>query len=190
MLEHEGKMYARVSEIIEPFGSLPMNIKKVRDRTETKAGIGTEVHKCIESDILDIFPTVCKQTAPYFFSYRQWKDKLNISFSQSEKRYYCRSRMITGQIDTLISFPASEGKLFLCDFKTASSEDKAKWPLQAHAYFYLLQENGIAVSDRMYFVKLSKEGSFPKVYEYTWDKNIHAKFIKACDDFWDKKNNS
>lgn len=181
MIVHEGKNYARVSDILRPFNNFGHIDPSV---LENKARIGTSAHQAIADDIAGEFPCPDKDSMGYFKSYEMWRDKVHPTFLQSEKRYFDGYRMITGQIDALITFSEINFFPVLVDFKTSSVESKEVWPMQAHLYALLLATNQIQVSPKYLFIKLDKHGSLPAVYEYSWDRNIHAKCMDAIDSFW------
>lgn len=181
MIEHNGKRYARVSDIIKPFGKYyhinPLVLAN-------KCKIGTLVHEAIADDLEGNFPCLKPDAMGYFNSFLQWKEALSPTFTQSECRYFCDEKMISGQIDCLINLPTGPKLPTLVDFKTSAQESKETWPMQAHLYGYLLYTNGIAVCPRFLFVKLSKNGSLPEVFEYLYDPNTNAKCLSAIDDYW------
>lgn len=187
MIEYQGKMYARVSEILKPFTNFSHIDPAV---LENKARIGTEVHKAIAEDLPGNFPVLSEDCMGYFESYLKWKDASEVSLRESEQRYYCSSKMITGQIDALFYLPKDclnpESAPTLIDFKTSASESKETWPMQAHLYHYLLSKNAIMIHPIMFFVKLDKLGNLPQVFLYTFRKNTLAKCLIAIDDFWSK----
>ncbi len=180
MIEYEGKMYARVSEILKPFTNFDHIDPQV---LANKIRIGIDTHKAIEEDINGIFPSPPADCQKYFDSYSKWKERLQPSFSMSETRLYCHEKMICGQIDALIQFPGEE-QLVLVDFKTSASESPKVWPRQAHLYHYLLTQNGKTISPRFLFVKLDKYGKMPIVFQYLFNPSIRARCMTAIDDFW------
>lgn len=185
MLLHNGKQYARVSDIIRPFTNFSHIDPKVLER---KALIGTSAHEAIAEDIAEQFPSPAHAALGYFGSYLQWKKHLNPIFVQSEQRYFDEDKMLTGQIDALIKFHKTEMTPILVDFKTSASECEETWRMQAHLYAHLLNCNKVPIARRFLFVKLQKDGSFPQVYPYQFDPNIYAKCMGAIDKFW--KNNT
>ena len=175
-----GKKYARVTDVIRPFSKLE-HIDP--DTLANKCRIGTNVHKAIEDDIRETFPMLDGDCVGYFKSYVKWKGCVNPTFVDSEKRYFCHDKMITGQIDGLVRFPHATS-LVLVDFKTSAQECKETWNMQAHLYGYLLGVNGVITSPRFLFIKLSKRGDFPKVFDYKYCENTHRKCMDAVDQFW------
>jgi hypothetical protein len=181
MIEHNGKLFARVTDILRPFNDFSKIDQKV---LENKARIGTSVHEAIAHDIDGTFPCPDSDALGYFESYIKWKAALTPTFSISERRFFCKEKMITGQIDCLINISASIKLPQLVDFKTSAQESKVVWPMQAHLYHYLLSVNGMLAHPKFLFVKLDKHGNLPEVFEYTWSQNTHAKCMNAIDDFW------
>lgn len=184
MIEHNGKMYARVSEILQSytnFGHIKPEI------LANKARIGTEVHQAIADDIKGDFIYLKKDSIGYFQSYEKWKEKINPTFIQSETRYFDHEKMITGQIDGLINFEGNMIMPCLVDFKTSVTESKETWGMQAHMYAFLMGINNIEINRLFIFVKLNKFGELPIVYQYKFDTNIHAKCMNAIDNFWNKQ---
>lgn len=180
MLTHNGKTYARVSEVIRPFsnlGGIPEDILK------RKAEIGTGVHKIINEDIEGDFPVVTPESLGYFQSYQKWRSLLSPVFIESEVRYYDDDKRITGAIDCLVKLQGEEGAI-LVDFKTSVAESPT-WIMQGHLYRHLILGAGKPIADRFLFLKLSKDGGFPTVFQYKFDPNIYQKCLQAIDDFWD-----
>ena len=175
MIIHNGRQYARVSDILKPFCDFSNIDEAVLNN---KARIGTEVHQAINDDICQEFPMVPVAAQGYLDSYFKWKERLLPSFSMAETRLFCDEKMITGQIDTLVKFEGENG-LVLVDFKTSAQESPIVWPMQAHLYHYLLIKNGWNVSSRFLFVKLDKNGKLPTVFQYIFDQNVRAKCMDA-----------
>lgn len=185
MLEHNGKKYARVSEVISPFADFSKIDPII---LANKCTIGTTVHQAIADDIDGEFPCPGNFGAGYFESYIKWKKSINPIFIHSEKRYFCDEKMITGQIDCVVCMPGTPLPV-LIDFKTSVNESPETWPMQAHLYHYLLRKSGIEVGSTFLFLKLDKKGNAPRVFSYQWSQNIYNKCMKAIDEFWntDKK---
>ncbi len=181
MIEHNGKQYARVSDILRPFGNYAHIDPFV---LANKARIGTSVHEAIEDDIKGNFPCPPSDGVGYFDSYIAWRQYMHPTFIKSEERYFDDERMITGQVDAVVSFNGGGLWPSLVDFKTSVTEAKEVWPMQAHLYASLLAKNGIMVNPKMLFVKLHPNGAMPMVYTYSWDPNIYAKCMNAVEDFW------
>jgi len=179
MIEHEGKIYARVSDILKPFSNFshidPLVLEKKRN-------IGSHVHDAIHADIMGDFPLLWGEATGYFKSYERWKEAISPIFLQSEQRYFDDKKMITGCIDGLIQLQGHELPI-LVDFKTSAAESPA-WILQGHLYHYLLKSEGRIASPRMFFLKLRRDGALPTLFEYKYSKNLMAKCNRAIDNFW------
>ena len=184
MIEMNGKKYARVTEILKPFADFSHIDPLVLDN---KARIGTQVHQAISCELKGDFPWVNNDSIGYFESYLKWRTRIQPEFIVSEGRYFDDKKMITGQIDALVQFAENPNVPILVDFKTSAQESKETWPMQAHLYAYLLEVIGIKSSSTYHFVKLSKNGALPHIFEYKFDRNIHNKCMKAIDDFWEKQ---
>jgi hypothetical protein len=180
MLQHEGKKYARVSEILSPFNDFSKILPNVLSR---KALIGTNVHSAIDDEISGVFPCLREEEISYFNSFIGWKDKVNPKFIERETRYYNDEKMITGRIDALIKFK-DIGRPVLLDFKTSAQESPIVWPMQAHLYAYLLKKAGKEISDIYLFVKLDKFGKLPKVFVYKYQEEVMEKCHEAIETFW------
>jgi hypothetical protein len=185
MFEHDGKQYARVSDIIRPFASFGHIDPKV---LANKARIGSAVHQDIADDLNDEFCVTTRETTGYFNSYRKWKEEIKPKFLEWETRYFCQDLMLTGQIDAVVRMP-DESIPVLVDWKTSAQESPTTWPMQAHLYRYLLLKNKVDVGERFLFIRLHKEGFFPCVHVYKFESNLHKKCMSAIEEFWktDKK---
>jgi hypothetical protein len=180
MLEHNGKKYARVSEILRPFCNFDGIDQEV---LSNKASLGTKVHAAIYDSLNGDCPLVCEKSLPYVQSFEKWRTRLNPIFLECEVRYYDDKRMLTGCIDGLIQLHG-EKKAILVDYKTSVQESPITWPLQAHLYYYLLQSAGKEISPRFLFLKLDRYGDLPRIFEYKFDANILAHGMQAVDNFW------
>lgn len=178
MIFHNGKEYARVSDILKPFCNFDHIDPFV---LQNKANIGTRVHEAIADDVVGDFPCPGIKGIGYFESYVKWKESVKPLFVLSEKRMFCDEKMITGQIDGLIEVGS---KVVLVDFKTSVKESKETWPMQAHLYAHLLRANGFSFYPEYHFVKLNKLGLLPDIFEYKYCPIIHKKCMDSIDKFW------
>lgn len=180
MWEFNGKLYARVSDVIKPYVDFGMVPEDVLNR---KAALGTRVHKVIEEEIKGAFPVIAAEESGYFQSFHKWKEALHPLFIETERRYYCDERMITGCVDGVVEL-AGEKEAVLIDFKTSAQESPISWPMQAHLYHYLITLTGKKLANRVLFLKLDRWGNLPKVYEYPIVQNTMAKCFEAIKTFW------
>jgi hypothetical protein len=183
MIEKDNRIYARVSEILDPLFEYRHIDPQILSR---KAAIGSAVHEAIAYAIQDEFPILEGSTAGYFSSFVEWTKRLNPMFKASEQRYFCDKARLTGQIDALCMIPGSDLPV-LVDFKTSAQESKKVWPLQAHLYDYLLERNGIKVARHFLFVRLHKEGKLPAVHNYAFSPTVRQYCLEAIDEFWKEK---
>lgn len=181
MLTHNGKDYARVSEIIQGFSKFP-NLPSALANRERKAVIGTCIHEAISDWVQKEFPFLTKDAVPYFSSFLQWHAAVEPKIIETEERYFCDELMITGCVDALVKF--DKDILTLVDFKCTAKEEPTTWKMQAHLYHYLVSKAGKTLSKKMQFIQLSPKAILPRVYTYVWTQSIHDKCLKAVDDFW------
>jgi len=176
----DGKKYVRVSDVLRPlkdFSGIPEAI------LEKKREIGQDIHKAIDEDINGTFPIIFPNTTGYFESYDKWVHEIKPNFVETEARYYDDEKMVTGCVDALALMPGDSLPVLL-DWKTSASEDPVVWPLQAHLYYYLIASHNRKVAKRFLFVKLSRNGELPKVYQYQYDSNLMAHAMELIDKFW------
>lgn len=185
MYTHEGKQYARVTEILaelSDFSSIPTEV------IQHKGLIGTWTHLAIDDEIHGRYPYIPielrREVEPYFYSFLRWRDRLNIKFIETSKRYYNDEIMVTGELDALIMYEGNELPT-LIDYKTSASENPISWPRQAHFYHYLIEAHGKKVRPAFCFIKLSKTGSLPKVIEYKYDEKIRKECLERAKRFWE-----
>lgn len=152
----EDKKYLRVTDIIKRL--MPTMPPEVEIMAKAKGEIGTCVHKLIEDHLAGrpVFYSQDSREEAFFQSWLAWYTKDKPEIIMQEQRMYCDDLMITGQIDAVMSF---KGMPVLVDYKTSSAEGKladgnSSWAMQAHFYYYLLQRNGVQVSDKMIFLQL------------------------------------
>jgi hypothetical protein len=181
MWEHNGKLYARVSDILKPFTNFGGIDEKVLNR---KAALGTRIHEAIEQEIKGNFPVVDINEAGYLQSFHKWRVAVQPTFLETEKRYYCDRIMLTGSIDALSKLKGEE-EAVLIDFKTSVKENPITWPMQAHLYHYLIRESTKMIIPRSLFVKLDRYGGMPKVFEYKLDATLLDKCLQSVYEFWE-----
>ena len=180
MFAHNGKLYARVSDILKPFTDFSGIAQEILDN---KAILGTHVHDAIHQQIEGKFLTMTVQEQGYMDSFNKWRSALMPTFVESEVRYYCDEKMLTGAIDALVEFQG-EKEAVLVDFKTSAQESPKVWPMQAHLYHYLIASSGKSIGKRFLFLKLDKHGNLPQVFEYKFDANLMNRCLQAVDEFW------
>jgi len=183
MWDFEGKKYARVSDVIRPFVDFSHVPVEVLNR---KAALGTRVHKAIEQEINGDMAVVGLGEQGYVQSFEQWRAEVEPVFVESERRYYCDEKMITGCIDALVEFKGTD-KRILIDFKTSAQESPVTWPMQAHLYHYLASKHHNNLDSRILFLKLDRKGALPKVFIYNFDDNVIRQCMQAIDVFWEKE---
>lgn len=183
MLEHKGKVYARVSDILKPFTDFGGISEEVLNR---KAALGTRIHEAIHQEIQGELAVVDLAEAGYLQSFHKWRVAIEPTFLESEKRYYCDTKMVTGCIDALIKLQG-EKEAVLVDFKTSVQESPITWPMQAHLYHFLITDAGATIAPRFLFIKLDRYGGLPKVFQYKLDSNLRARCLQAIDDFWKER---
>lgn len=186
MLEFNGKLYVRVSEVIRPFASFEGIPEEVLNR---KAAIGTRVHNAIQQEIEGEMPIIGLECHGYVQSFEKWRKAVLPSFLKTEVRCYCDKKMLTGCIDAIVNLDG-EKEAVIVDWKTSVNESPITWPMQAHLYHYLLSKDNIPLAPRFLFVKLDKSGALPKVFQYKFDGSILKSCLQAVDDFWERNGKS
>jgi hypothetical protein len=184
--------YLRVTEILSRLQSFKHIDKEV---LEAKADIGTNVHEAINNDLTGN-PQIelSNREQAYFDSYKMLKKPECFS---TENRYYDDALIITGQIDVVARF--NEG-LCLIDWKTSAKANHEIWKMQAHFYWYLLKQNGVDISDVMYFVNLRHRKVFidgdlgekityyepiiPTIHCYMFENEVLEKCIEEAHKSW------
>lgn len=169
--------YARVTDILKPFTPFKNMSEPAIDaqesawrRTVQKAAArGTTVHAicaAIANDEwvpCDIIPQEAKG---YVESFHAWmKDRVEM-FLVIETRYSDDKQEYTGQVDFIALY--KDGRCVLVDIKTTYKPEKTH-PIQVAAYSQLAELHGCHV-DAVSLVYLSKEGKYPKCFEYEEDE--------------------
>ena len=202
--------HARVSEILGMFRDYS-SINQ--DVLQEKCAIGDETHQNIYLDSQDIPPSFDyfpvrdfkkkpelpiksweRRGKPYFESYLLWKETNKPEYLIQEKRMFCDDLMITGQFDAVIK---GTDKPVLIDYKCSATADEEIWGMQAHFYYYLLQQNGIEIDDTFFWLKLNvkKEGDLtiakkPTVIEIKYSDEVMQKCIDAAVLYWELKSDA
>ena len=160
--------YTRISSILgqwDTFGHIDTVV------LANKANIGTRVHQAIDNYHEGLYAPLDGASSGYFKSYESWEKAVNPRFDRTEERYYCDKLMITGQVDAICLLPG-DTKPCIVDYKTSVQESPKMWPLQACFYHYLALQSGLDLSNRLIFIKLDKLGEMPKIFEYTYTKQL------------------
>jgi hypothetical protein len=184
MIEHKGKLYARVSEIIKPFVDFSGIDEGVLSR---KAELGTRVHEAIQQEINGELNYLPRQEEGYLVSWKRWRDAVNPEFVQTEQRYFDDQRMITGCVDAIMRLPSTDLPV-IADWKTSANESPNSWPLQGHLYFYLACGEH-QLQKRFLFVKLDRNGNLPQVFSYKYDPARMSQCMSAIEVFWKNHKN-
>lgn len=181
MIEHEGRQYARVSEILQQLNTYQGIDKGV---LQNKADIGTELHKTLEAYIKGEIPTPSPRIEGYYQSALKWIHAMRPTFTCTEQRFYDHDFMITGAIDGVVSIAGEEPVIF--DWKTAASVMDS-WLYQFHFYHHLAIKNGKELGHRGLFIKLDKTGKIPYVKSYKYDGAIMARCRMLVDTYWERQ---
>jgi len=170
----------RVTAIISPFTGIEFVPEMYLEKAAAR---GTEVHKHIEGLVMGFEAyNIDEKIAPYLRSFkRYWADSKH-SFDTGdiiqEERLFCDSCMITGKPDLIVKF---EDRTLVLDWKTSAREHPTSWAAQGAAYKYLLEVNGYENVDPVVFVKVSKYGGPPKLFQYKDYKGDLEVFQKCLD---------
>jgi len=157
--------YLRVTECLSKYNDFskipPRVLKNACDR-------GTKVHNyCFMYAKNEWFPTPDEPIAGFVDSFIKFFDEMVDDVIALEERYYDNNLKITGAIDAVVRLKNSNVPVII-DYKTPASESKT-WKMQLSAYKWLY-DNNLNVkekSGRRIALMLKKDGSFPKVIEYT-----------------------
>lgn len=184
MFEHNGKRYARVTEVLAQFSDFSHIDPAV---LSAKAAIGTAVHEAIHELVSGQFPAVSGRALRYLQCFEKWRERLQPEFVFTEQRFFDDSLMITGAIDALVKFPGDEFPT-LVDYKTAATESPVSWPMQAHLYGRLCNLHYGRISPRYLFLRLNDNLDMPIVHVYQYQENTMNRCLEAVRDFWQKIN--
>lgn len=167
--------YRRVTDIIKPFSGLQHVDPYVLDKAALR---GTKVHSVCEAIMRGVEDWDTEvELRGYVESFKQWWVKGHKVHS-IEKRLYCDTYMLSGQIDVLLE----EGEnLTVLDLKTPLRESKT-WALQGAAYAYLARKNGLPVS-KIQILQLNKHGMPPILREYKDEWQTFKKCLEIHDYF-------
>lgn len=192
--------YVRVSEILARLQSYADIDPEV---LEAKGKIGTNVHKAIVQDCAGEFVVLESDRAhAYFESYKMIHPK-SLVIDQIP-RLYCDKLMITGECDGLIRGLESRT---LIDWKCSASPNLKIWNMQAHFYWYLLEQNGIKVSPNMLWINLrhtkrikkdpetnigycTYHALSPVIREFKFDEKVLSECIEEANRYWEEYNDA
>jgi hypothetical protein len=185
-LVNENIDYIRVTHILSYFSGLnkinPEILQNAADR-------GKEVHDICIGMLQNIGECSMREdTFPYVDSFKKWfydhlKQVENVHFIFPD-RFYCDKYKITGECDFL--YKDKEGALVLADLKTSAKENKT-WLLQGSAYAYLAEKAGYEI-DKIQFIKLSKTGEYPQIFEYEENFEMFLRIFSVYKEFFHYKN--
>jgi len=154
--------YTRVTEVLSQYSGLGNIDPTVLHNAAQR---GTKVHKYCELHATgEYFPEPPVEIKGYVDSFIQWFDEMVEEIVDTERRFYSEAYRISGAVD-LIAKLNGDGQLTVIDYKTPANPSKT-WALQTAAYKMLAEETGLEITRRL-AVMLRKDGSFPKVVEYT-----------------------
>lgn len=175
--------YTRITEIVAQFADFSSIRPEVLEKAAER---GTRVHGFCELYVKRylMLDMVDKEAAPYFFAFKEWFDEFVEEVAFSEKRLYCDSHMITGQID-LMARIRGDKSFSLLDIKTPQSA-APYWRLQTAAYQHLARANGHQCQRRI-ILQLPKSGSRLKVIEHTNEQKDYSDFLDALQKFREKE---
>jgi len=170
--------YLRVTTILYPFSGLS-HVNP--DVLAYAANRGTKVHKICEAIALGLGEIgVDEETKGYVDSFKIWWEK-GVDFVEIEKRLYCDTLEITGQMDFIIK---DIDGLAIVDLKTSSKPSKT-WKAQGCAYAYLAKVAGYDIK-HIYFCHLKKNGTIPKIYEFSIDDSFFLAILTTYKHFFQK----
>jgi len=160
--------YTRATEVLSQWDKFSMIDSEI---FEKKTILGTNVHEAIANYYRGIPTELTEQEQKYFDSFYGWNAISGIEVLDFERRMYDETRMLTGAMDLLAKLGED---LVLVDWKCSYNADKLGWPLQASFYMQLLKSSGYGEVNKAIFVKLDKEGCFPKLFEFEQSEELIA----------------
>lgn len=171
--------YVRVTNVLYPFSGLDkINVDTVAHAAER----GTKVHQICEAIAAGLGEHIDdKEMVGYVDSFKKWWE-IGHSVIEMEKRFWCNDLKVTGQVDFIIDTPDG---LAVVDLKTSYKPSKT-WSVQGAAYAYLAKKNLYDIK-KIYFIHLSKQGKFPKIYEYPVDDSFFLAVYRTYMHFYHKE---
>ncbi len=157
--------FTRITTIASAF----VDMKSIPPDVLKNAGErGTRVHAACDAIIVgDDFGVYPDSDAGYIESFKKWY--VGKVFLPKMPRIYDEGDMLTGEIDLMYRCP--KRGLVLVDLKTSAKESKS-WQVQAGGYLHLLDYVTFDEIGEVEFIKLSKDESYPKIYNYAVDTSL------------------
>ena len=156
--------YTTVTEVLATYAKLDMIPPDVLERACQR---GSDVHDICEAHLTNMgIPPYNPELEGYIDSFHNWHSKHASAKFDFPDRFYDDDLELSGECDCIMHF---EGKRVLVDFKTSANESKT-WALQGAAYAYM-SDLDMAI-DEIHFVKLNKDGSDARVYNYDYHPHI------------------
>jgi hypothetical protein len=176
---NDREKYTRVTNVLYPFSGLDkINV----DIVAHAAKRGTKVHQVCEGIVAGLGEYVEDENiAGYVESFKQWW-QIGHVVVEIEKRFWCDDLKITGQVDFIIK---TDDGMAVVDLKTSYKPSKT-WPVQGAAYAYLAKKENYDIK-KIYFIHLSKNGKFPKIYEYDVDDSFFLAVYRTYMHFFYKE---
>lgn len=168
--------YRRVTDVLYPFSGLTYINRAILDAAANRGSI---VHAACEAKIRKLGEFIKPEFKGYLDSFNKWYGEQ--TFIERPDRFYCDKYRITGECDALY---VNDTGFTLVDFKTSAKESKT-WKLQGSAYSYLAKLEGYPIT-RIEFVKLSKDGKDPIIYEYAEDMPKFINYLEIYEEHFAK----
>lgn len=179
--------FRRVTQILgmyKDFSSIPPTVisKGVcytrEEVLEKAADRGTRAHRLCElhakSMLFEPIPDDCK---PYVESFQRWFDSAIESVLHTEQRLYCKTHMITGQVDLIAKIKGSDA-FTIIDIKTPQTECPT-WRLQTAGYRHLVNEELRLFGTNRACLMLSAKGGDAKLVYHTEHLKDNELFFSA-----------
>ncbi len=166
--------YDRVTTILAPFSG----IDKIDPMVLQRAAIrGSKVHALCQGILDGIDVEVPEELKGYVDSFKQWS--LDKRFVENPGRMFSDKEKVTGECDGI--YLDKDNNEILFDLKT-SAQEGSTWRYQAAGYSFLLSETKKIVPKEEQFIRLSKDGKYPKIHIYHFEENLNT-FMKCIDLF-------
>lgn len=164
-----------VTKVMGPFADFSKVPKAVLAHAAAR---GTRVHAACAAIAQGVFVLPPgDEEAPYVESFQRWFDAAVVEVVASEVELVDEDLGFCGHPDLIVRIEGDKG-LSLPDIKTPATKNKL-WRCQLAAYRHLAETNGYHPIDRIFSLRLKKDGGRAIVDEYDKHPNDFQGFLAA-----------